>query len=122
MNIKWTAPGTPWPFLPFTGSLGSFRRPVLWALFLFFPAMGMAKTLDISSGIQTYSSLTNTTVNMTGRSELHITDASNPIPGCVIHLNSPDAWFFLENIQPSDVVSNQLSQIQVNGVTAVEND
>ncbi len=115
MNVKLTAPRTALPFVAFAPSLRSFRRPLLWALLLLFPLPGMAQILDISGGIQTYVSLTNTTVNMTGRSELHITAASNPIPGCVINLNSSDAWFFLENIQPSNVIANYLSQIQVSG-------
>lgn len=80
---------------------------------------GQSGELDITNGIQTYSTLMDTTVNMTGRSELHVTDGDNPIPGCLINLNSSDAWFFLENIPPSLAMANYLGQIQINGAAAV---
>jgi hypothetical protein len=77
-----------------------------------FPLSRSAQTLQIDNGIHIHTTLTNTTVNMTGRSELHITAANDPIPGCVINLNSSDAWLFLENVQPSLVIANHLAQIQ----------
>jgi hypothetical protein len=77
--------------------------------------------LDIVNSIQTYSSLTNTIVNMSGVSELHITSATAPISGCTINLNSVDSFFFLEQILPSVVSSTYLSQIRVNGAAAVLN-
>ena len=81
-----------------------------------------AATLDITEGVHTYASLaTGTTVNMSGYSELHVTNATNPIPSCVINLNSPDSWFFMDNIEPSTVNSTYLSQIKVNGAAAVLN-
>lgn len=90
--------------------------------FLFIcPLIVKADILDINDDIQTYSSLSDTTVNMTGQSELHITDGTNPIPGCQINLNSSDSWFFLEQIKPSVVVSTYLSQVRVNGSPAVSN-
>jgi Glycosyl hydrolase catalytic core/Concanavalin A-like lectin/glucanases superfamily/Putative Ig domain len=96
---------------------------MLLVLFVLFPPAGKAQqTLHISNSIRTYSTLFNTTVKMTGRSELHITAAGNPIAGCLINLNSRDAWLFLENVQPSIVISNHLGQIQVNGAPAVLDD
>ena len=86
-----------------------------------FSIMSYAATLDIVDDVQTYSSLTDTVVNMSGTSELHITASSNPIPGCQINLNSSDSWFFLENIQPSTVDSAYLSQVFVSGAAAVLN-
>jgi fibronectin type 3 domain-containing protein len=83
------------------------------------PLMAAGQTLTITNGIQTYTALTNTTVNMTGRSELHITGTNSPISGCLINLNSSDAWFFMDNIQPASVVSSYLGQITVNGAAAV---
>jgi hypothetical protein len=91
---------------------------ILTALIL-GPLMGVGQTLTITNGIQTYTALTNTTVNMTGRSELHVTATNNPIPGCLINLNSSDAWFFMDNLQPASVVSSYLGQITVNGAAAV---
>jgi len=92
---------------------------LLLLLILFPPAGEAQQTIEISNSIQIYSSLSDTTVNMTGRSELHITAAGDPIAGCLINLDSPDAWLFLENVRPSLVISNYLGQIQVNGAPAV---
>jgi autotransporter-associated beta strand protein len=78
-----------------------------------------AQTLAITNGIQKYSALTSTTVTMTGRCELWVTNAAAPLTGCTINLNSADAWFFLPNIRPSIVSASYLSQVKVNGANAV---
>ncbi len=91
------------------------------AFLLLCPLAADADILNINDEIQTYASLTDTTVNMTGTSELHITSGTDPIPGCQINLNSSDSWFFLEQVLPSDVVSTYLSQVRVNGSPAVVN-
>ena len=57
---------------------------------------------------------------MSNRCELRVTGATNPIPGCVIHLNSRDSFFVLQNIEPSSVVAGYLSQLRVNGALAVD--
>lgn len=88
------------------------------AFAVFAPAL-LAQTLTLTNGVHTYSALTNTTVTLTGRCELRITAASNPIPGCLIHLNSPDAWLLLPSIKPSTVVASYLGQVRVSGVAAV---
>ncbi|BCM92695.1 hypothetical protein IAD21_04577 [Abditibacteriota bacterium] len=89
-------------------------------LVLLFPSMASAQTLGISGGVQTYSTLTNTAVTMTGKSELHVTGTSSPIAGTTINLNSPDAWFWLDNIRPQTVNSTYLSQIRISGSAAVQ--
>jgi hypothetical protein len=85
------------------------------------PLLLTAQTLTLTNGIQSYAALTNTTADLGGRCELHVTAASNPIPGSVINLNSSEAWFFLDNILPATVVSSYLGQITVNGAAAVAN-
>jgi Glycosyl hydrolase catalytic core/Concanavalin A-like lectin/glucanases superfamily/Putative Ig domain len=93
---------------------------LLLLLFVLFPPAGEARqTLQISNGIHIYTTLSNTTVNLDGRSELRITAAGNPIEGCLINLDSPDSWLFLENVRPSVVISNHLGQIRVNGAPAI---
>src|SRR5262245_29025930 len=84
-----------------------------------WPLFANAQTLNINNDVQTYTTLTNTVVTMTGKAELRITGTGDPIPGCTIRLNSPDAWFYLTNILPSTVSSTFLSRVQVNGVAAV---
>jgi hypothetical protein len=97
------------------------KKSGVWAFLFLFPLIANGATLDITGGIQTYSSLSNTIVNMSGQSELHITSGTNPISGCQINLNSSDSWFFLEQIQPATVSSTYLGQIYVNGAAAVLN-
>src|SRR5688500_8707390 len=77
--------------------------------------------VTISEGVHTYATLTNETVTMTGMSELHVTATSSPISGSTIHLNSPDAWFWLDNIEPSVLTSTYLGRIRVNGAAAAVN-
>lgn len=89
---------------------------VLW---LWPTCLGYAQQLIISNGLVVLPGITNTTVVLTGRCELQITGSNNPIPGCTIHLNSPDAWFALVNIRPSVVATGYLSQVRVNGAAAV---
>ena len=76
-------------------------------------------TISITDDIQTYSSLSDTIVNMNGVAELHLTAASSPLNGCTVNLDSLDSWLFLEQIKPSLAASSSyLSQIRVNGTTA----
>ncbi len=55
---------------------------------------------------------------MTAKAELHVTGAGDPIPGCIVNLNSAEAWFFIDNLQPSVVASTFLSRLRVNGAVA----
>jgi hypothetical protein len=101
----------------------SFRlfQRLLVALFCLSPALGLGQTLTVHNSVQTFSTLTNTVVTMTGRSELRITGAADPITGCTIHLNSPDAWFYMTSVQPQTLSSTFLSRVRVNGANAALN-
>ncbi len=77
-----------------------------------------ANVLEIQDRTVTVATLTDTTVTMSGRSELHITDPGDPIPGCVIHLNSPDSWLFFSSIRPFTANASFLGRIRVNGANA----
>src|SRR5688572_26500246 len=85
----------------------------------FHPLRSSAQTLVITNGVRTFAGLTNTTVVMSNRCELRVTGATNSITGCIIHLNSPDSFFVLQNIEPSFVVASYLSQLRVGGAPAV---
>src|SRR5213082_2804851 len=86
---------------------------------LLLPGIAEAQTLTITNGVQTYSSLINTTVTLSNRCELRITDTNSPISGSLINLNSADSFFVMQNIRPSVVVASYLSQVRVNGASAV---
>jgi hypothetical protein len=77
-----------------------------------------AQTVDVHDAVRTFSGLTNTTVTMSGRAELRITGAGDPLPGCIVHLNSPDAWLLLSGLRPSQAAP-LLARVRVNGEGAV---
>ena len=85
----------------------------------FHPLRSAGQTLVITNGVRTFAGLTNTTIFMSNRCELRVTSVTNPLPGCIIHLNSRDSFFVLQNIEPSSVVASYLSQVRVNGAAAV---
>lgn len=91
----------------------------LFALCCFLPLLASGQTLNLNNDVQKFATLANTTATLTGKAELHVSNAADPIAGSVIHLNSPDAWLFLTNIAPSRVVSTFLSRVRVNGAAAV---
>ncbi len=100
--------------------LFAFRLAFLVSLAAFQCSSGAAASpaLVISNGVHTYSALAHTTVTMTGRAELRLTAASAALSGCVVQLNSVDAWLLLPNIKPSAAASSYLSQIRVSGAAA----
>lgn len=87
-------------------------------VFLLLTLVSWAQELDLEDEIHTFGSLSDTVVTMSGRSELHLTSGSNPLPGCTIHLNSIDAWLFLENVKPSVAASMYLDRVRVSGASA----
>jgi autotransporter-associated beta strand protein len=92
----------------------------LGALMLWVTTPGLsAQTLVFTNGVQTYATLTDTTVIMSNRCELRVTAAGTPISGCLINLNSTDSYLVLENIKPSAVVAGYMSQIRINGTVAL---
>ncbi len=95
------------------------HRCLLAALLVLIPFAARAQTLAIHDDIQTLATLTNTTVTLTGRAELRITGTGDPLPGCVVHLNSPDSMLLLTGIVPSATASTFLSRIRVEGAVAV---
>ncbi|MBN1515658.1 hypothetical protein JXA32_03710 [Candidatus Sumerlaeota bacterium] len=94
------------------------RQGLTLAILMMSILIARGQTIDLAENVRKESSLSGTTVNMTGHSELHLTDETTPLTSCTINLNSPDAWLFLEQVKPSVVVSTYLSQIRVNGAEA----
>lgn len=77
------------------------------------------QSLTMTNGVQKYASLANTTVTMSGRCELWVTNYLCPISDCVINLNSTDSWLFLSGVKPSfAALSTYLRQVRVNGAAA----
>ena len=47
--------------------------------------------------------------------DFHLTDADTPFVNSTVSLDHPDAWLFFDNIKPSDVKENHLTNIKING-------
>ncbi len=77
------------------------------------------RALEIHDDVHRAGTLTGTSVVLTGRAELHLSGAGDPLPGSVVHLNSPDAWLFLHQVKPSQGASSLLGRIRVEGAQAV---
>lgn len=90
-----------------------------WLVFVIWLPATFGQTINITGGIQTYTALANTTVNMTNRCELRVTSATGPLTGCTINLNSVDAYLVLPGVKPSVVAATYLGQVRINGVAAV---
>ena len=91
---------------------------LLVAVWVWWAAAASAAALEITDRSLTLALLSDTTVTLSGRAELHLTGTGDPMAGCVIHLNSPDAWLFLREIRPFTVNGSFLGRIRVNGVNA----
>lgn len=94
-------------------------QKLLLAAFLHSWLAATAQTLDIHDTVRTYATLSDTTVMLSGRAELRITGTGDPIPGCIVHLNAPDAWILLTQVPPSQAASGLLSRVRVHGANAV---
>ena len=104
-----------------TGTSLMVRRfnQLIVAMVVNLSLVSAAQTLTITQGVQKFGALTGATANMSGKSELWLTNSSTPLSGCAINLNSPDAWLFLTSVKPSVVASNYLSQVRVSGAAAL---
>ncbi|MEY4387946.1 MAG: hypothetical protein RLY20_3229, partial [Verrucomicrobiota bacterium] len=96
----------------------SMRFRLLFGSLLLLTLTASAQ-LTLTNGVQTYVALTNTTATLSGKCELRITSSGTPLTGCIINLTSADAWLVLPGIKPSVVVSTYLTQVRINGATAV---
>ncbi|MCW1925725.1 glycosyl hydrolase [Luteolibacter arcticus] len=82
----------------------------------------VGQTLNLANNVHRTSALVSgTTVTLTGKSELHVSGAEDPLPGCTIHLNSSDSWLFMSAFRPSQVAATFLGRVRVNGAVAAIN-
>jgi len=96
-----------------------FTRWFSPAALLMLPLLASGQTLAITNGVQKYGLLASTSVTLSNRCELWVTNSTTPLSNCTISLNSADAWLFLPNVKPSVTTSTYLGQVQVNGASAV---
>jgi autotransporter-associated beta strand protein len=105
--------------LRFTWARSSSGNGTFQGLAIVLGAPFQPHTLTIANGVQDYAALTNTTVNLSSRCELWVTNSFIPLSGCTINLNSIDAGLFLPGVKPFLVVaSTYLRQVRVNSAAA----
>ena len=80
------------------------------------PRLALAQSF--TEGVQTYPSLSAATVTLGGKCELRLTGTS-PLTGSTVNLTSTDAAILFVNVKPSVVASTYLSQLRINGASAV---
>ncbi len=64
--------------------------------------------------------LFNTTVNVSGKTNLHLVGESAPYENSSINLTGDDAWLYFDYVKPSKVIRDYLSTIKINGQDAVD--
>jgi hypothetical protein len=62
----------------------------------------------------------NTHFIANGKVDLHLS-GNTPMVNSTVELNSNDAWLFIDNVKPTQVVANWLDKITVNGAPAAGN-
>jgi len=77
-----------------------------------------AQTLTLDNELLRSATVADTTLTMTGHSELHLTGTGDPLSGSTVNLNSTDSWIFLHAVQPSAAAA-LLAHVQVDGAAAV---
>lgn len=99
-------------------SLFNFNIPVLENTIIyarFVPDENPTMTsLTINNETIAIQSAKYMNITANGTSELHISGES-PLVGSTINLASDNAWLYLESVKPSEVTSNYLSSIKING-------
>ncbi|MFM2294196.1 MAG: hypothetical protein RLZZ350_609 [Verrucomicrobiota bacterium] len=93
-------------------------RLLYLAILLAGVRLATAQIITVTNGIATYTTLVNTTVNLSNRCEVRVTGTNPPLSGCTINLTTPDTWFVLSNLRPSAAAA-YLAQIKINGASAV---
>jgi hypothetical protein len=77
-----------------------------------------AQTLLVQDDVVTRETITGTVITLAGRGELLVTGSGDPLPGCTVNFQSPDAWLRLPSVLPSAVQSTLLSRFRVHGANA----
>ena len=60
----------------------------------------------------------NTTANVAGKTNLHLTAEQNPFENSTISLQGDDAWLYFDYVKPSRVINDWLKYVKIDGATA----
>lgn len=62
--------------------------------------------------------LFNSTINVSGKTNLHLVADETPFEKTTIDLKGDDAWLYFDYVKPSKVIANFLSDVKINGQAA----
>lgn len=79
------------------------------------------QTVTLTGSVVQVPTTFNTDFIVPGKTDVHLTGEYTPFANSTVALNSDDAWLFFDNLKPSVVISNWLSNITINGVSAAGN-
>jgi Glycosyl hydrolase catalytic core/Concanavalin A-like lectin/glucanases superfamily/Cellulose binding domain/Secretion system C-terminal sorting domain len=82
---------------------------------------GPTQNVNVTGATASYLTSFNTNYVVTGKTDLHLSGDYTPLVNSTVELNSNDAWLFIDNVKPSQVVANWLPAIKINGMPVAGN-
>ena len=82
---------------------------------------GTTQSVTVTGATASYLTSFNTNYIVPGKTDLHLTSERSPLVNSTVQLNSNDSWLFIDNVKPSQVVTNWLDKVTINGVPASGN-
>jgi hypothetical protein len=76
-------------------------------------------TVSLTNGVTTVASYTDKEILLSGSAELHLTATSSILNNSIIRLNGENAWLYIDNVRPADVLSTIVPNLYVNSTAAV---
>ncbi|MBN2165293.1 MAG: RICIN domain-containing protein [Marinilabiliaceae bacterium] len=91
----------------------------LFLLVLLFSTVTIAFSQTVYENLNAnYSTFTNKNVELKGKGMLTLTASSNTLTGSTVNITSDDVWIYFPNMNPSEVINSELSNVKINGATA----
>lgn len=81
-------------------------------------AFSQRTTVEVTGTTITVGSYTDKEVIVNGKTDLHLTNASNQLANSVVHLNSDESWLFIDNRRPQFVLDSLMNKIFIKGQPA----
>ncbi len=75
--------------------------------------------IAVDAANRTVSTLSNEDITLTESGEFHITSSTTPFLNSSINITHEDAWVFFDNIKPSKVIRDHISNIKINGAALI---
>lgn len=97
-----------------------FASSFLFLTFYIFAYSQNERTIiNITDQLVTVDNYVDKEIIISGKCDLHLTSATQPLSNSIVRLMTEDSWLFIDNIRPSVVISTILSNVFVNDKAAV---